>query len=50
MSATFAALGELGDAISFIFSERENQRVVSELGNHLRLASVDPGAPAPFFW
>ena len=26
MSATFAALGEFGDGISFIFSERENQR------------------------
>ncbi|MDA0182139.1 ABC transporter permease [Solirubrobacter phytolaccae] len=26
MSATFAALGEFGDAISFIFTERENQR------------------------
>ena len=26
MSATFAALGEFGDAISFIFTSRENQR------------------------
>ncbi len=48
MSATFAALGEFGDAISFIFSERENQRGVpvggshnlSLLWEHLKLSAV----------
>jgi osmoprotectant transport system permease protein len=34
MSATFAALGELGDGISFIFSEREHQRNVPVGGSH----------------
>jgi osmoprotectant transport system permease protein len=34
MSATFAALGELGNGISFIFSERENQRGVPVGGSH----------------
>jgi osmoprotectant transport system permease protein len=34
MTATFAALGEFGDAISFIFSERENQRGVPVGGTH----------------
>jgi osmoprotectant transport system permease protein len=34
MSATFAALGEFGDAISFIFSERENQRGSPVGGSH----------------
>jgi osmoprotectant transport system permease protein len=34
MSATFAALGEFGDALSFIFSERENQRGSPVGGSH----------------
>jgi osmoprotectant transport system permease protein len=34
MSATFAALGEFGDALAFIFSERENQRGVPVGGTH----------------
>jgi osmoprotectant transport system permease protein len=34
MSATFAALGEFGDAISFIFSERELQRGSPVGGSH----------------
>ena len=34
VSATFAALGEFGDAISFIFTERENQRGVPVGGSH----------------
>ena len=34
MSATFAALGEFGDAISFIFTERENQRGAPVGGSH----------------
>ena len=38
MSATFAALGEFGDGISFIFSERENQRGAPVGGaNNLKL-------------
>jgi osmoprotectant transport system permease protein len=51
MSATFAALGEFGDAISFIFSERENQRGVPVGGahnlaliwEHLKLSAVALG-------
>ena len=43
MSATFAALGEFGDAISFIFSERENQRGVAGRRPHNLHAAV--GAP-----
>ena len=34
MSATCAALGEFGDAISFIFAERENQRGSPVGGSH----------------
>jgi osmoprotectant transport system permease protein len=34
MSMTFAALGEFGDAISFLFSEREHQRGVPVGGSH----------------
>jgi osmoprotectant transport system permease protein len=34
MSATFAALGEFGDGISFIFSERSHQRGVPVGGSH----------------
>ena len=34
MSVTFAALGEFGDAISFIFAERENQRGSPVGGSH----------------
>ena len=34
MSSTFAALGEFGDAISFIFSARENQRGAPVGGAH----------------
>jgi osmoprotectant transport system permease protein len=51
MSATFAALGEFGDAISFIFSERENQRGspvggannLPLLAEHLKLCAVAMG-------
>ena len=34
MTTTLAALGEFGDAIGFIFSERENQRGVPVGGSH----------------
>jgi osmoprotectant transport system permease protein len=34
MSATLAALGDFKDAISFIFSERENQRGAPVGGIH----------------
>src|SRR6185369_5680083 len=34
MTLTFAALGEFGDAISFIFSSRENQRGAPVGGSH----------------
>ena len=43
MSATFAALGEFGDAISFIFTERENQRGVAGRRQPQPAAAV--GAP-----
>ena len=34
MTHTFAALGEFGDAISFIFNSRENQRGAPVGGSH----------------
>ena len=52
MSATYAALGEFGDAISFIFSERENQRArqhpddLREQRPHESCTSTAPGGSA----